>query len=86
MQGASQMNFLSRRERERQMAELVIEACSLVASGTSARSVRILVNNRPTVTDLRRYRELARAQHVCLWVDDEGVIAVRPEVDGEGDR
>ena len=68
------------------MAELVLEACSLVASAKAVGSVRILAHGRPTDTDLRRYREFAQSRHVRLCVDDAGVIVVRPEVHGEGDR
>ena len=79
------MIFLSRRERERQMAELVTEACSLVASADAVRSVRILAHGRLSDTDLRRYRELARARHVRLYVDRGGVIALQLEVHGGAD-
>jgi hypothetical protein len=80
------MIVLSQREREHQMAELVIEACSLVASAKAVGSVRILAHGLPTDTVLRCYQEFARARHVRLCVDDAGVIVVRPEVHGEGDR
>ena len=79
------MIFLSPHERERQIAALVIQACALVASGKSARSVRILANDGPTKTDLRRYRDLARARHVRLRVDRGGVIVLQPDVRDEAD-
>jgi hypothetical protein len=79
------MPLLTRREGKRQIAELVSEACSLVASDKGVRSVRIVAHGRPTDTDLRHYRELARSRHVRLCVDGEGVIALRQEVEGKAD-
>lgn len=72
------MAFLTRRERDRQLHELVVEACRLVESGKDVRSVRIVARGRPTYSELRRYQESAQARCVRLSVDAGGVIAVWP--------
>jgi hypothetical protein len=76
---------LSQRKRKRQIADLVSEACSLVASDKGVQSVRIVASGRPTYIDLRHYQELARSRNVRVWVDGGGVIALRPEVEGKAD-
>ena len=73
------MEFFTRNERERQLNELVIEACRMVGSRREVRSVHIVGHGRPTYAAMCKHREEALARHVRLAVDRLGTIAIRPD-------
>jgi hypothetical protein len=65
------------RVRERQIQEIVMEACHLLRVPEGIRSVHIVARGRPTYAQLERFQQTARNNHVRLTVDGAGVISVR---------
>lgn len=66
-----------------QMRERVVEACRLVESRRSIRSVHIVARGQPSHDELQQYQAYATLCHVALTVDAHGMISIRP---GAGDE
>ena len=82
LESVTSVEFSTTWEREKQMRELVTEACRLVSRDDGVRSVHIVGPGRPTYAALCGYRHEAMAQHVALALDRRGTIAIRPERKG----